>query len=114
MAVSRTGPGLRDLLVGLVTRLDTGDEPERLDRELDRELPSVVGEVLLAEAYGKARASIARVLRPGRDVSDASVRRAAVDHLRHSLELPRLAHCEDDRGRVVPPGKGRAQPPRTG
>lgn len=92
-----SGPELGEMLAGLVRRLDSGEDPERLDRELDRELPRTAGRELLAEAERSVRARVARHLRPGQRADEAAILRAVADHLRQALELPRLGHCRDDR-----------------
>jgi len=106
------GSGLGDLLRALVRRLDAGEEPERLDLDLDRELPGAVSGAVLAEADRSARARIATGVRPAQEASEAAVRRAVVDRLRHSLDLPRLALCEGGRGPDAPEGSPAPAKPR--
>lgn len=92
------GSGLRELLTSLVRRMDAGEEPERLDLDLDRELPMAVSGALLAEADTSVRARVTTQRRPAQEVPDRTARRAVVDRLRRSLDLPRLALCEAEQG----------------
>ena len=79
-------------LTDLLARLDRGDDPDVLDRELDRRLPEIVP----AELVNRVLAVLERELseyrsRMSTDRLQSTRRRACQKRLRHALNLPRLA-----------------------
>lgn len=81
-------------LADLLARLDRGDDPDVLDRELDQRL----AEIVPAELVNRVLAVLERELSEYRsrmptDRLQATRRRACRKRLRHALNLPRLARA---------------------
>ena len=90
-------PAVQTLLGRLVDQLDSGGNPADVDRELDRELPTVADpEVVL-----RLGEEIAGSMRPYRDrmaaeALEATRLRAIADRLRRIYQLPRLSLSDPD------------------
>jgi hypothetical protein len=90
---------LRALLEGLVEKLGAGVEPQRIERELECELPRAVPGELRRAAEGEAREWLAGHRdRLGEQRFESAVRRASLVRLRRRLRLPRLVEEEDADG----------------
>ncbi len=90
---------LGGLLARLLDRLDRGEDPARVDLDLDEELPGAVPGPLLARVQRDVRTRLVPFHgRMGEGAWSGTVRRAVADGLRAALDLPRLALCEKGHG----------------
>ena len=87
------GSELRSLLERLLTELDAGAEPERIDGELDETLLELVPAALRQAVEAEARSWLdAHRSSMSKGDFERATRRAATVRLRRRLRLPRLAH----------------------
>ena len=81
-------------LTDLLARLDRGDDPDVLDRELDRRLPEVAPAVLVNRVQTVLERELSEYRsRMTTDRLQATHRTACRKRLRQALNLPRLAHA---------------------